>query len=279
MILILSNWERFCKKLQQNGFSSLSAGDLYLHPKLRDKCFLVLKHDVETNVKRAYAIAKIEHTFGHKGSFYVQAYLLKNKRNIEILRKIQEMGHEVSYHHDVMDSTKGNLELAIMEFRNNLNIFEKNEFQVITVCQHGNPLIDRVGYSSNRDFFRSERIQKLFPGVFDIMVNFKKEVDLEYLYFSDAGRQLQLVFDPINNDILKSDDKNVEVKSFEKLYDYIAKSNCIISIHPHRWETNVFSLGIKIIIFKSIRNIAQVLFHFPFFKKLSNKYYYLAKKI
>ena len=32
-----------------------------------------------------------------------------NKKNINILRKIQELGHEVSYHHDVMDSNIGNI--------------------------------------------------------------------------------------------------------------------------------------------------------------------------
>ena len=38
---------------------------------------------------------------------------------------MQEMGHEISYHYDVMDSCKGDLEAAIAEFEKNRKRFEE----------------------------------------------------------------------------------------------------------------------------------------------------------
>jgi len=279
MRFTLSEWAKFCKNLQDNGHLSNTALDLYLQSESKRLPFIVLKHDVETNVKRAYRIAKIESQSGHRGSFYVQAYLLNRKRNIEILKKIQGLGHEVSYHHDVMDFAKGDLQLALSEFKKNLTLFIENGFYVDTVCQHGNPLIERIGYSSNRDFFRSKEVQTIYPQIEDIMVNFKNTVGLDYLYFSDAGRKMQLIFDPLTNDICKSDEKNHTIEDFDKLQDYIARNNCIVSIHPHRWETNLFIFYIKKVCFNIVRKIAKLLYNFTLFKKLANRFYYLAKKI
>jgi len=52
---------------------------------------LDVKHDVETDVSRAFALAGIEQSTGHRGSYYVQAYLLKDKKNIDLLQKIKQM--------------------------------------------------------------------------------------------------------------------------------------------------------------------------------------------
>ena len=101
---------------------------------------------------------------------------------------MRDMGHEVTYHHDVMDSCKGDLEKAILEFESNRQKFEDNGFPVVTVCQHGNPIIERVGYHSNRDFFRSEQVRMRYPNIADIMVDYPKKYSTQYLYFSDAGR-------------------------------------------------------------------------------------------
>jgi len=172
---------------------------------------------VETDVKKAFEIAKIENKYGHRGSYYVQAYLLEDSANVELLKEMQNMGHEISYHYDVMDSCKGNIEKAIVEFDKNKQIFEKNSFLIKTLCQHGNPVIERVGYTSNRDFFRNSSIREKYNDIADIMVNFKESFSTDYLYFSDAGRTFKLIYDPINNDIINSDDKNIPFNSVDEL--------------------------------------------------------------
>lgn len=142
---------------------------------------------METNVQKAFRLATIEQKYGHRGSYYVQAYLIHSEENVWLLQEMQQMGHEISYHYDVMDSCKGDLMKAIKEFSENKQLFEKNEFKIDTVCQHGNPVVERVGYTSNRDFFRSEMVRKVYPGVKDVMVNLKSDVPTDFTENGGTG--------------------------------------------------------------------------------------------
>ena len=71
MIFICREWDAFCKELQVKGiYSVTTCSVLSEQPQHR---FLVLKHDVETDVQRAYQLALIEAKYGHTGTYYVQA--------------------------------------------------------------------------------------------------------------------------------------------------------------------------------------------------------------
>jgi len=278
MIFVYKQWDDFCRKLKDNGFVSVSAAIiLKIKP---DKPFLVLKHDVETNPSKALRLAQIESKYSHKGSYYVQAYLLSSSKNIGILKQIQELGHEVSYHHDVMDSNKGIMNKAKDEFQRNLELFENNGFFIETVCQHGNPVIERNGYSSNRDFFRNAKIAQLYEHISEIMVNFKSRIDKNYKYISDAGYGWKIILDPENNDIIKSDDKDIILANLDEVVDVMKSGNSVIvSIHPHRWYSNIVIAKAKNITFKFIKATVKFVLKVPFMKKMMGKFYYLAKKI
>lgn len=275
MIFVYKKWEDFCRKLHKNNLHSISACEV----KAELKNYIVLKHDVETNVAHAYKMAEIESRYGHRGSYYVQAYLLGDSENIEFLKKMQNMGHEISYHYDVLDSAKGNFDAAIIEFDKNLKVFKSNGFNVVTVCQHGNPIIERNGYHSNRDFFRNSKVRNLYPEISDIMVNYKEKVPTDYMYFSDAGRMFKMIFDPINNDIINSDDKNILYKNLDCLYEELdpVRGN-IISVHPHRWTKSALIYITKSLIFKILKCVAKILVKIPILNKIMSRYYYLAKK-
>ncbi len=275
MVFKYKKWDEFCKELSDAGMTGIPACAV---KQTSDK-YIVLKHDVETDVPRAYKIAEIEHKYGHKGSYYVQAYLLHDKRNIELLQGIQAMGHEVSYHYDVMDSNKGDIEKAIIEFDENKKVFEENGFHLITVCQHGNPVVERIGYTSNRDFFRNDKVQELYREIADIMVDYKTKFKTDYTYYSDAGRQFSSIFDPINNDRIKSDDKNIKYPDLKALYKAIADgNNAIISTHTHRWCGSSAEYMLKNGAFRVVKGIAKALLHIPGMRKVMGRYYYLAKK-
>ena len=277
MIFVYSKWAEFCKKLNDREIQSVPACEVLC--KRTSHPYIVLKHDVETKVASAYQMAKIEHQYGHRGSYYVQAYLLNNEENVRMLRQMQEMGHEVSYHYDVLDSNHGDMNGAISEFQTNLERFRSNGFQVVTVCQHGNPVIERVGYHSNRDFFRNERVQALYPDLADIMVDFKAKAGTDYLYFSDAGRRFNLIFDPINNDLTGSENKDVPCEDLDAVLDMINAGSGIVSVHPHRWTSSALGYRVKAGLFKAIRFTAKKMMKISLFKRIMGKYYYLAKKI
>ena len=276
MIFLYKKWELFCKKLKDNGRCSIPAK--MVNAEYKD--YLVLKHDVETDVTKAFQMAVIENKYGHKGTYYVQAYLLNDHENIKLLQKMQKMGHEISYHYDVMDSCKGDLDRAIIEFETNKQLFESNGFQIETLCQHGNPVVERIGYTSNRDFFRSNRVRARYPFLCDVMVNFKEMKNTDYHYLSDAGRKFKLIFDPIRNDIVDSEDKNIPYEDLDAiLKELLNGGNYIISTHPHRWCHSATIYIAKTIFFRTIKSVAKILIRIPLFKKIMGRYYYLAKKI
>lgn len=275
MIFVYKKWEDFLKKLAQKEIHSIPA-----YEASNANNYVVLKHDVETNVPKAYELAKLEQKYGHRGSYYVQAYLMDDVDNVKLLKSMQEMGHEISYHYDVMDSCKGDIDKAIIEFDTNKNKFENNGFELITLCQHGNPVVDRVGYTSNRDFFRAERVKSIYPKLSDIMVNFKEMYNTEYTYFSDAGRKFKMIYDPLYNDVVNSDDKNISYSNLDEVLDEILKGgNFIISTHPHRWTNSATMYVIKTTIFKTVRFFAKLFIKIPFMKRFMSRIYYIAKKI
>ncbi len=276
-MFVYNKWEVFCKKLSEKGIHSITADSAL---KNGDKRFLILKHDVETNPSKALDLARIENKYGHCSVYYVQAYLLDSKENIEILKNIKELGHEVSYHHDVMDSNSGNLEKAIEEFEKNKEIFEKNGFIINTVCQHGNPVAQRKGYTSNRDFFRNEEISEKFGEIAEIMVNYRKKTNVDFKYISDAGYGWKIIYDPETNDIIDSSDKDIKLADLDMVFNFVLNENAVIvSTHPHRWNSNLFSAVAKTIVFKTIRITARILIKIPFINKIMSKFYFLAKKI
>ena len=123
MIFVYKQWDIFCRNLKDNGFISISASAVL---KRKDgKSFLVLKHDVETSLSKALILAQIENKYSHHGSYYIHGSLLNNKENIGIMKHIQKLGHEVSYHHDVMDSNGGDINKAKAEFQRNKPVSSK----------------------------------------------------------------------------------------------------------------------------------------------------------
>lgn len=271
-------WDNFCRKLSKKGLTNLTASML-LNEK-PDNQFVILKHDVETNPKKALYLALIENKYSLIGTYYVQAYLLNSSKNIAVLKHIQELGHEVSYHHDVMDCNKGDILKAANEFQRNVEIFENNGFSVQTVCQHGNPVVERRGYTSNRDFFRDTNIAARYEHITEIMVNFKPRLGKEYKYISDAGYGWKIIYDPENNDIVNSDDKNIALDTLDDVLGVMENgSSVILSTHPHRWNSNAIIAKTKNGVFKGIKAMAKMMLQIPFMKKLMERFYFLAKKI
>ncbi len=270
------NWDRFCCALKESRIK-LCTGEESLH--VSEK-FIVLKHDVEGAVPNAHRLASIEHKYGICGSYYVQAFLLKDPNNVTLLQEIQEMGHEISYHYDVLDAHSGNYDAAQKDFQKNLDEFHANGFIFQTICQHGNPIKKRIGYTSNRDFFRNEEIRRRYPEFVDMVVNYSQHVHTPYKYISDAGYAWNIITLPETND-LYPEVKNTRVGNQNKLTKLLLEGDCsfIVSTHPHRWRESAISIYLKFVFFRCVRSVVLVLKQVPFIEKILSKFYFLAKKI
>ena len=277
-MFVFKDWEFLCRNLKNNNIYSISASNVL--ERKQGKSFCILKHDVETNPRKALKLALIENKYGHCGSYYVQAYLLNKKENIKILKQIASLGHEVTYHLDVMDHCKGDIVQAEKEFLNIISQFKGYGFQIKTVCQHGNPLMTRIGYHGNRDFFRNEQISIRYNQITEIMVNFRERCyDKNYIYISDAGYGWKIISSPEDDDIPEKRIPNISIGNLDNVLSYIKSKSVIISTHPHRWCDSTMQAICHDAVFFSVRKIAKLMIRIPIIRDIMKKNYHFAKKI
>lgn len=272
------NWEWFCDVLSKSGIIICTAEQSLKLPK--EERFVVLKHDVETFVSNAHKLASIEYKYGICGSYYVQAYLMKDPENIRLLKEMQLWGHEISYHYDVLDAHAGDYETAEEDFKKNMKLFADNGFTFNTICQHGNPVKKRLGYTSNRDFFRNKEIYSHYPTLVDMVVNYSHYTEHDYNYISDASYRWNIITLPETNDLYPKV-KNIRLGGFKNLLNLIeyTQKSYIISTHPHRWMSAAWKINLKICVFRILREIVMLIRYIPGMEWLLNKFYFLAKKI
>ncbi len=277
-MLVYKNWARFCATLTKTGISCVLAREAVSAAKANTK-FIIIKHDVETNVKKSLALAHIEQRNGIRATYYVQSNLVDDAQDIKMLQQIQSLGHEVTYHYDVLDANNGDMDKADSEFQATLDKFERHGFKVLTVCPHGNPILNRNGWSSNKDFFRDPKVAARYEHITDIVIDLPKMVGNKLTYISDAGYKLKLIADIANND--KDDSQpDITLAGFDEIVRQMSQDgSVIISTHPHRWYKYQLALLLKVVFFKFARMSARFLSKNQAIKKFLSKYYYIAKKI
>ncbi|MBO5424652.1 MAG: hypothetical protein J6A25_03980, partial [Lachnospiraceae bacterium] len=67
------------------------------------KC-VIMRHDVDMDLEKAVQLARLERTLGVKATYYVlissDFYNIYSKRNIEMIKEIQSLGHTIGLHYD-----------------------------------------------------------------------------------------------------------------------------------------------------------------------------------
>jgi hypothetical protein len=82
-------------------------------------------------------MAKMEAELGVKATYYFR--IIPSVYKEDIIKKIQDLGHEVSYHYEDLSLSGGDFELAFQHFNHHLNNFRKFA-KAKTICRHGSPL-------------------------------------------------------------------------------------------------------------------------------------------
>jgi hypothetical protein len=277
-MFIFSEWDAFCAQVKSCPQLPLRAKDV-LHGAADHQPFLILKHDVETDASKSLALARIENKHGLCGSYYVQGYLLDNPRAVSMLQEIKSLGHEVSYHYDVLDANHGDFPNAISEFKDYLGRFGSLGFEIETVCQHGNPVMVRNGYNSNRDFFRNAEVRALYPQMFDVVVNFRDRIGIDFLYVSDVGYGWKLIDDIERNDLPGCSRETPLGGPADIVARLKQGGSMIVSVHPHRWQSGSLAAFCRIASFRAAKRTAVLLTRVPILKRVLSKFFYLAKHI
>lgn len=275
-MITFSDYRIILEDLAKGGHRSRTIASLRDQAPQRGSLFL--KHDVEARVDRALRMAKIEAEAGHAATYYVQGDLVSGAQ--DQLRQIASLGHEVTYHYDVLDACDGDYDAAREEFDRYLTEFADLDCVVTTVCPHGNPTKNRVGWHSNKDFFRNSAVREAYPEVIDIVVDFP-DIFPNGTYISDAGFQLRVIGqiatnDKTNESAMKDGDP-IAWADVAQLVDQ--NDGLVLSAHPHRFQESALKLKLQRNGFALLKKTYMAMKHLPFVKQAASKFYKLTRRL
>ncbi len=216
---------------------------------------LVLRHDVDDNPLNSLRFAQIQACFGICGTYYFR--MVKQSYDESIIREIVQLGHEVGYHYETMDTCNGQVDKAYDEFCRNLETFRKLT-PINTISMHGSPLsrYDNRAIWSKYDY---KKLGILAEPYFDINFN-------ELYYITDTGRRwdghLYNVRDKATkqNPVTNPAFLNLRFRNTQDIIQAIEAgefpSNAMINFHPQRWHDELLPWS-KELVFQKIKNIGK----------------------
>ena len=133
-------YEELINILNKNEYKICSYHDYINH----EKC-VILRHDVDTSLEKALGFAKFENILGIQSTYFVllssNFYNIASAKNIEIIYKIKEYGHEIGLHFDEIKYSKLNFPINNGELKNSIEkeikiMSDVLGFEINTVSMH-----------------------------------------------------------------------------------------------------------------------------------------------
>lgn len=183
------------------------------------------------------ATAKIEQSLGIQGSYYFRA--VPESWHENIIKEISAMGHEIGYHYESMTTCKGNMEMAFIDFKNNLEKL-RQLVPVTTICMHGSP----------RSKWDSRVLWKKYDyKTLDLIGEPYFDIDFsKVFYLTDTGRRWD-GFKVSMRDKIPQHQVRWEKEGlvFHSTQDIINAANegrlpnkIMITVHPQRWTNKAY---------------------------------------
>lgn len=169
---------------------------------LEESPFLILRHDVDACLESALRIAEIEDgEFGISSTYFIlhssPFYNILDKESIKIIRKINELGHEIGFHYDcsLFDLVDDKEELLIKM----IEVFEKLcDVEVSSISCH-NPSLTAKDYFLDvpgiANAYAPEFIEDMLY-VSDSTATWRKGA-LEKLFTPEQNPKVQLLLHPL----------------------------------------------------------------------------------
>jgi len=228
----LNKYKDLCKTIINSNYLVVTLDEYLTGNKFKDRNIIIMRHDIDHNCRYALDLARIEHEFNIKATYYFRM----NKKTFitKIIDEIESLGHEIGYHYETIDRCKGDIEKAQLLFETELATFRKN-YEVKTVCAHGNPL---TKYDNKKIWGNLKLSDYRLLGEAFLALDFNK-----FAYFSDSGRTWK------KNKAQKMPGKDDVVTAFDQtqaentddiiriIKDGTLFNICILT-HPERWSKN-----------------------------------------
>jgi hypothetical protein len=155
---------------------------------------LALRHDVDLRLESALELARLEHDRGLRASYFVlhSAPYYERPDLLERLRELQELGHEVGWHNDLVTLELVGRRDAAAYLGEQLARLREAGLEVTGVAAHGSPWCHRLGFHNQHFFSDLDRIPE-FPAQVQArgtLADFGFDYDAYHLgedvYFSDS---------------------------------------------------------------------------------------------
>jgi hypothetical protein len=192
------------------------------------KNVMIVRLDVERDPQHALETAAALKEVGVLGTFHFQTR--RDSYDKEILNEIQNLGHEVGYHHECLDRCRGDFEAARNLFRAEVEMFRRDGIDLRTSGHHSELLLPRRGYENNYSLLLK------FPE----LMNETRLVGEEY--FAGATFPNLACF----------------VDTFRRCAGFLAEiresdksRGLYVQAHPHRWRSS--KLGTATEVFRDLR--------------------------
>ena len=213
------------------------------------KEFIILRHDVDLDVKYALKMAKKEYKKDIKSTYYIR--YKKNILDYDIIMEICSMGHEIGYHYETLSKMNGNVIEALLLLKEELSAL-KTMFDINTISMHGSPL----SKYNNSDIWENTDF-KLFDIVGDAQLSIN-----DINYYTDTGGKWNSQYNIrdyvkySNNELLK----NFKNKDIIKMLNDGVITGMYFNMHPERWASDKFD-EIKIQTRDFVYNIGKSIIH------------------
>jgi len=265
-----------CETISKSDYAPLTVVK-YLSSEKRPERFIIIRHDVDFEPAYSLKLAKIEKEFGITSTYYFRT--IEDVFQPNIIKSIADLGHEIGYHYEVLDESKGDYNQAITIFGDEFSKF-RPVYDVKTICPHGSPIISTLSpYSfsgictiiktmlQGGDVFTSWKNQDLWEKYnfrqFGIVGDAYLSIDFGRLnYFSDTGRnwnstryKIKDVADTPDNQI-----PEVRINCTDDIIELIKQGevkNMYILIHANHWKDN-FGSWLRWLILVYIRNMGKL---------------------
>lgn len=249
MDFTLFSYTQLIRKLIAKDYDFQTFADFLRSPKSKA---IMLRHDVDLLPQNSLSFAKIQSALGISGTYYFR--IIPQSYNEKIIKEIIDLGHEVGYHYETMDTNKGNEDNAYDEFCRNLDKFQKIT-PIKSISMHGSP----ISSFDNRAIWKKYDYRKL-----GILAEPYFDIDFNKVYYiTDTGRRwdghLYNVRDKATkeNPVTNAEFLKLRYHSTQDIINAVNQdtfpNQAMLNFHPQRWNDKPLP-WLKELVWQNIKN-------------------------
>ena len=225
-------YRQLCQAILRTGYHVVTIQEYLSDPRVhRRERVVMLRHDVDTRPENARQMGALERDLGLQATYYFRMVPATYKP--ELIKTLSEWGHEIGYHYETLSKARGDFDLAIELFQQELAAM-RALCQVKTICMHGKSISrwDNRALWERYDFREFDLIGECY-----LSIDYTRVV-----YLTDTGRtwgdSRANVRDkaPIAHDladIVTTDDLICALEAGRH-------EHWLLQIHPNKWARNVW---------------------------------------